>query len=410
MPQVQVQLLNAICKDKDVHVILGEDSEIFGSYAPEFDMLRDYYDRFRTAPSLDVVREQFPDVEEVPANAPSVYYVEILRAKYLTTQLDQLIRNAAGAIDNDRPATAILEKMQTEISKLGKFTGGPQDLDLNDVDYIVEHLESLREISAMNDGVPGIPTGFKSIDSAYTTGMAPGHLITLIGFTGKMKSMFAAMLALRALDAGKKVMYVNCEMNPEEQLERLIALKAAGLFSMTDWSRGDINIDEFRTWARDNLVNSPMFKMIRTRGVQQVTPNWIQSKIDKYKPDIVFADYAQLMFDNAKSGPMTTRMTNLSHETKNMATSNEIPVVLISAVTDGEGEKREGPPMLSQISWASAIEYDSNLCIAVHLHEDSRQIEIACRKNRRGPSFAFYLNATDVDRGIITENFDIPSV
>lgn len=406
MARTQVQLINAVCKDGDVHTILGEDIEVFGSYAREFETIRDYYNQYRKAPSIQLMVEQFPDLEIVDPGAPSSYYMGALRNTYVEGRVGELLEKAASALSNDMPAEKIIENMQTALSKMGKYTNGPKDVDLTDIDYIKESIAERKRISEDNDGVPGITTGFAAIDSAYTTGLAPGHLITLIGFTGKMKSMFAALLALACQGSGKKVMYVNLEMNPDEQIERLIALKGKGVFSMKDWSRGDIDEDMFNTWAREELTNSASFKMISTRGIDQVTPNWIQSKIEKYKPDIVFCDYAQLMWDNAKSGPMTPRMTNLSHELKNMATSNEIPVVLISAVTDGEGEKRSGPPLLSQISWASAIEYDSNLCMAVHLHEESGRIEIVCRKNRRGPLFDFELDASDVDRGKIVEVFD----
>jgi replicative DNA helicase len=407
MAQVQVQLLNAICKNKDVHVILGEDAQVFGSYQPEFEMVRDYYNQFRQPPSIEVVHERFPDIDIVDTHAESVYYLEQLRTSYLEAKLGELLKNAATAIDKERPAARVLENIQTTVATLSKYVGGPQDVDLTDLDHIKEHLAEVRKIAEDNDGVAGLSTGIAAWDSAYTTGLAPGNVCTLFGYSGKMKSMVAAYLANHFHDEGHKVMYINLEMNPDEQTERLIALKAKGLFSMTDWSRGDINEDDLDEWARKNLTGSPSFKMITTQGITEVTPNFIQGKIEKYKPDVVFLDYLQLMSDNAKSSQLTPRMMNLSGEIKQLATANNIPIVQIAAVGDEENDKRDQAPQIKQISWSKGIEFNSNLAVAIHLHNDSGMIEVACRKNRRGPLFNFLLDASQIDRGIIKEVYDV---
>jgi replicative DNA helicase len=98
-------------------------------------------------------------------------------------------------------------------------------------------------------------------------------------------------------------------------------------------------------------------------------------------------------------------MMNLSREVKLLAVTNNIPIVSITAVTDDEGKKREGPPQISQIAWSRGIEYDSNLVIAVHLHDETNIVEIAGRKNRHGPLFACYFQV-DFDRGRWVETYD----
>lgn len=403
----QVQLLNAIAQHGDAFVTFGENEAIWGSYTPEFEFVRDYFNKFRQSPSLEVLQGQFPDLESVEVTAPSTYYVGQLRKAHLDTELRNVIKGAAGAISRNEPVDAILQKLQTRVTTLGQFTDAPQDVNLTDLDHMKNHLDEVRRVAEENDGVAGIPTPFDSWNSCYTTGMAPGHVITMFGYSGKMKSMIAALLAVHAHDLKKRVMYVNMEMNPDEQTERLVALKAKGLFSMTDWSRGAINEADLNEWGRKNLLGSPDFMLITTEGVPNVTPNWISSKIEKYKPDIVFLDYLQLMDDNALSTQMTPKMMNLSSEIKKLATAHAIPIVQIAAVTDDENDKRDVAPQIKQISWSKGIEYNSNLAIAVHLHNDSGMVEVAARKNRRGDLFNCLLDASEVDRGIIREVFDV---
>ncbi len=49
------------------------------------------------------------------------------------------------------------------------------------------HYAAVRREAELNGGTLGIPTGFDFIDSAYVTGMAPGHLIVVIGYPGRGK-------------------------------------------------------------------------------------------------------------------------------------------------------------------------------------------------------------------------------
>jgi replicative DNA helicase len=111
------------------------------------------------------------------------------------------------------------------------------------------------------------------------------------------------------------------------------------------------------------------------------------------------------MSDNAKTGPMTPRMLNLSREVKMLAVTNNIPIVSITAVTDEDGDKRDGPPVLSQVAWSKGIEYDANLVIAIHRHDDTNIVEVVCRKSRHGDPFDFGFEV-DFDRGIWIERHD----
>jgi replicative DNA helicase len=201
-------------------------------------------------------------------------------------------------------------------------------------------------------------------------------------------------------------MIVSLEMSPEEQAQRAYAMMSSGLFTISDLSRGDINIDDFDQWSSKKLTGSSPFVVVSNEGSADVTPNVIQAKIDIHKPDFVILDYLQLMNDNAKTGSMTPRMLNLSREIKLMAVANNIPILSITAVTDEDGDKRDSPPVLSQVAWSKGIEYDANLVLSIHRHTDSNLVEVAARKNRHGDLCDFYFDV-DFNRGIWEEKFDL---
>lgn len=404
MPTAEANVLSAVCKNKDIHTIVGEDGEIFGAFKDAAEWMKGHYQKYREVPSGSLLETEFPDIELPEVKAPTAFYMDALRAQFVESKMQEIMTGAAKAMET-LPAPRVLEGLQTKLSRLNKYTTSVRDLDMTDMENAEEYFKKLRTIGDEN-GTPGIATGFASIDSSYPSGFAPGHNIVMMGYTGRMKSFVMDLLAIQAWKQGKTVMIISLEMTPEEQRERIYAMMASGLFKISDLARGDVALDNFREWGNKSLKGKSKFIVVSNEGSSEVTPNTIQAKIDLHKPDIVFLDYDQLMSDNAKTGGMTPRMMNLSRELKLLAVTNNIPVVHITAVTDEENDKRDSPPVLGQVAWSKAIEYDANLVIAVHRHTDSNIVEVVCRKNRHGDLFSFYFEV-DADRGIWIEKFSL---
>jgi replicative DNA helicase len=234
--------------------------------------------------------------------------------------------------------------------------------------------------------------------------MAPGHYIVTIGYPSRGKTWFTSYLAVKAWEQGFKPMIVSLEMSPEDMRNRIYGLMGSGLFRVSDFQQGSIDVDQFRSWGKKTLDDKQEFIIVSNDGMGEVTPSVIQAKIDQHQPDIVICDYMQLMSDNRKSDSLTPRMMNLSRELKLLAVTNNIPVIAISAVTMDDTGSQDDPPTLSQVAWSKAIEYDADMAMSVHRHANTDIIEVVSRKNRHGTEFGVYLNI-DLNRGIIEENF-----
>lgn len=402
MATKEAEVIAAVCANKDIHVVISEDRELFGIYGDAFDYIKEYYLNYRTTPDAQMLEKKFNELDLPETTAPTKYYLEELKENFLGSQLRIVNDKLAAALDKGNSKKALLEKVQEEIAKLGRYTMVGQDLNVTDLDAAEEHYEAIRKIAADNGGTPGISTGFKSIDSSYTTGMAAGHFIVVMGYTGRAKTWFSELLAMKAWEQKKKPMIISLEMTPEEQMERIHGLMGSGMWKMSDLARGDVNLDDFREWGKKKFRDGVDFVVPSLEGISELTPNHIQAKIDTHKPDIVIVDYLQLMKDNAKTQSMTPRMLNLSRELKMLATANGIPIVALTAVTDEDGDKRDGPPVLSQISWSSGIEYDANLAIAIHRVDDTNMVQAVGRKNRHGDLFNFHFEV-DFNAGIWEE-------
>lgn len=405
MGTYELDVISAVTQNKDIHHILGVENEMFGAYEDVAAWLKTYYLQHKSVPDKSLIVDVFPDIAMGEVKGVTPFYIERLREEYVRGRIGALVMKAGDALDKESPSV-VYQRLTTALAKLGKFSQVGKDVDVTDADLAREHFKRLREQGSLNGGSPGIQTGFKSIDSAYTTGMAPGHSIIVLGYTGRGKSMWSDLLAVKVWEQNRKPMIVSLEMSAYEQLERIYAIMGSGMFRISDLSRGNVSDQVFDDWADSVLKLKSEFVVVSSEGISVITPNVIQAKIDVHKPDLVILDYLQLMMDNSMTGAMTPRMLNLSREIKMLAVTNNIPIVSMTAVTDEDNDKRDSPPMLSQVSWSSGIEYDANLAMAIHLYDDTNLVECVGRKNRHGPLWDFKFEV-DFDQGIWTERFDI---
>ena len=384
-------VITAICENKDIATVLsGNVDEIFTSHRDVWEGLKSYYLKFKSIPDISVLTEKFKDFEPVKVKGETAYYLDQLKNEYLASRLRNLLLIAGSSLKTDA-SSRVIAQMQSELATLGKLTSNVRDVDLTDYKEAEKHFQAIKDRSDAMGGSPGIRTGFKAIDYAYPTGMAPGHLIVMIGWPGKGKTWFSSYLACKAWEQGFKPMIVSLEMTPENMRDRIYTMMGSGLFKASDFARGDIN----------------QFILVSNEGMGEVTPNVIQGKIDQYKPDIVILDYHQLFADNQNSKGPTERNMNISKSFKKLAMTNNIPIIDITAATAEETSDHDSPPMLSQVAWSKAIEYDADMAIAIHKNPDSNIMEIVSRKNRHGTEFGMYLD-WDLNRGIVQEVYDIP--
>ena len=400
-------VITAVCNNKDIATVLAENiDEIFTSHRDVWEGLKSYYLKFKAVPDVSVLTEKFKDFEPVTVKGETAYYLDTLKNEYLASRIRNLLLSSGASLKTEASGRVIAQ-MQAELNSLGKLTSNVRDVDLTDFKLAEQHFESVKNRSDAMGGSPGIMTGFKAIDYAYPTGMAPGHLIVMIGWPGRGKTWFSSYLACKAWEQGFKPMIISLEMTPENMRDRIYTMMGSGLFKASDFSRGNVDIDKFDEWGAKKFSNKNQFILVSNEGTGQVTPNTVQAKIDQHKPDLVILDYHQLFNDSSGAKSEVERNRNISRDFKLLAVRNNIPIIDITAATMDDVSDQDSPPLLSQVAWSKAIEYDADMAIAVHKTPDTNVIEIVSRKNRHGTEFGFYLD-WDLNRGIIQELYDKP--
>lgn len=402
---IESAVITAVCENKDISTVLADNiDEIFTSHRDVWEGLKSYYLKFKAVPDVSVLTERFKDFEPTKVKGETAYYLDQLKNEYLSSRIRNLLLTSGASLKTDA-SSRVIANMQKELSSLGKLTSNVRDVDLTDFKLAEKHFEAVKNRSDLMGGSPGIMTGFKAIDYAYPTGMAPGHLIVMIGWPGRGKTWLSSYLACKAWEQGFKPMIISLEMTPENMRDRIYTMMGSGLFKASDFARGAVDIDAFDDWGTKKFADKNQFILVSNEGAGEVTPAVVQAKIDQHKPDIVILDYHQLFADNQGSKAPTERNMNISKSFKALAMNNNIPIIDITAATMDDTTDQDGPPMMSQVAWSKAIEYDADMAIAVHKQPDSNVMEIVSRKNRHGTDFGFYLD-WDLNRGIITELYD----
>ena len=287
----EVTLISAVCKNKDISTLLADNvDDLFVSHKDVWESLKSYYYKFKAVPEIGILQEKFKDFEpDHNVKSETAYYLDKLKNEFLSAKLKNIILRSGSALKEDA-ASRVLAEMQSQLATLSRFTNNVRDLDITDVEAAERHFLSVKDRSAAMGGSPGIKTGFEAIDKAYPTGMAPGHLIVAIGWPGKGKTWFTSYLACKAWEQGFKPMIISLEMSPENMRDRIYTMLASPLFKASDLSRGDISIDDFRSWGQKRFENKNGFILVSNEGMADVTPNTVQGKIDQHKPDLVILE------------------------------------------------------------------------------------------------------------------------
>lgn len=404
MANIEAEVISAICENKDISTALtAQIDDMFISHADVWEGVKSYYYRHGSVPPADVLVRKFDDFVPEETSGPTDYYVDLLRDSFVRGNIKNYLLDAGKELRSE-PSRLVLDKLQSQLSRLSQYTAVAGDIDLSDFESAKRHYEQVHDNSELNGGNVGIMTGLKSFDASVPTGLAPGNLVILLGYSGRGKTWLAGYLATRAYTQGKKPMIASMEMTAEAMRDRIYSTMANGSFYVSDFQTGAIDTDDFNTWGKKQFKDKQSFTVVSSEGLSDISVSTLQGKIDQHQPDIVFVDYIQLMSDGAGNRNETEKIRNISRGLKRLALRNNIPVVAISAVTSAELNAPDTPPMLEQVSWSRSIQFDADLAIAVHKYDDTNIVECVSRKNRFGPDFCAYLEV-DFSRGMIKETF-----
>lgn len=393
----ELVVLSAVYGDHDVSAIAQARPELFQSYGDVRDFMVKYYGQYKELPPPRIVEEKFAVTMVGGDLGTTRHHIDELQNLYLSRQLREILRETS--IDlQDNKLTVAMNKMAMGSLNLRKQTENWRDLDITDIDSAIKYMEEVQRQKAL--GNYGVQFGIPGIDDFLPSGVIPGMFGLILGYPGRGKSFLTTLMAVRAWQRGKRVLYISLEMTEPEVRARIYTIVGEGTWSLRDLQRGDINISEFRSWVEDNFSEKEPLPIVSNDGTGRFTPASLRAKIDEYKPDIVFIDYLQLMGSNsANDGNETVRLKQISTELKILATSERVSIVGVVSATPDDATNMDTIPELGQVAWSKQLAYDADWMLAVGRSDNDPLMGVAWRKNRNGPLTDWILDC-NFDRGI----------
>ena len=289
---------------------------------------------------------------DVGAKGVTSFHANKIYEKYLLrkviVQSDQVKQKA---ISNDSDVYQSVVEAHTLFGELIEMRPtNVQDIE----DVISETLESIENKTSKLIG-----TGYQNLDK-YSGGLTRGEITIIGGRPGHGKTTVLINLLSKALEQGHRAMFFSRELPNSELLKKILCLESGklsyGMVRQNVYTEQDLkNMNEAieivrKKYSKDKFL---MFDNIKDFSLAS-------SEIKKFKPDIIFDDYIQLISCHGFNDTRRLQIEKLVNDYKWLAKETKAVVVLASQLNrfieraNTRGKTLE--PQLSDLAESGAIE------------------------------------------------------
>jgi replicative DNA helicase len=260
-------------------------------------------------------------------------------------------------------------------------------------------LEMLESIHGKHEGVTGVPTGFRDLDT-LTGGWQRSDLIIIAGRPSSGKTAFALSLAANAAMHRSKPTVTgvfSLEMSTQQLIMRLLCADArvdahavrTGRLPEDEWKRLSMAAGRL---ARANIFIDDTAAL----GILELRAKARRLKAE-HNAGLIIVDYLQLMQGPRGAENREKEISAISRSLKALAKELDIPVIALSQLSRAVEGRTDKRPILSDLRESGAIEQDADVVMFVHRPEmyiDPRsdrapevqgRAEIIVGKQRNGP-------------------------
>lgn len=373
MASWQQQLLSRVIRTGNLSEVLewGITVSDFtqGEMIGMFRMLEAYNSRPETAGSVlgpTAMQQKFPNFAlcDDPSMTTDALCVEV-RKDRIKTRTKQLLLEVDNLVDGD-PADAVSHLVQVATDLQNDCSPKKVDVHISDGVSRVWHTYQAVE---RGEQVSLAPWPWEPLQRV-TLGIRDTDYIVLYGRPKSMKSWVLCYLIgfLVSLEKDLRILIYTKEMDADEMFERIACVMAEVDYAR--FTQGALTPEEFANmrfvieWL-ESFRESMMVICLSGQDVSigQDTVPWLQSKIEHYKPHIVFVDGLYLMSDVNKARKTHDRVSNISRAMRQIILRNKIPVVA-TIQANREAAKNE-EANTDEIAFSDSIGQDCTMLIRV---------------------------------------------
>jgi replicative DNA helicase len=223
-------------------------------------------------------------------------------------------------------------------------------LALDTESTIVSHKQVMekrfeRYSQLLDDGKdePKITTGLSSLDARLGGGFTSGQLIAFAGNSGEGKSTMLYQVACDTAEAGNSAGYITLEMNPDENVVRLISRRSK-LGTVFQRKPSQLKHSTANDSPYQRLFNAHLDDQdLPIYYAEAISSGDIEAKIitmqQRYGIKIACVDYIQLV-EGKRAGTRALEIAMITRRLKNLAQRLQIAVIIASQLNE-DGKARE---------------------------------------------------------------------
>ena len=251
---------------------------------------------------------------------------------------------------------------------------------------LADSFDRLDELSKLDTGLRGLPTGFSDLDSMLA-GMQRSNLLILAARPGVGKTTLAINMA-QHLTVNEKIPvgFFSLEMSSEELVDRLLVAQA----DIDAWKlkTGKLSEDDFTKFsnAMGELAEAPLF-IDDSPGLSILEMRTKARRLQvESGVELIIVDYLQLAISRNLENRVQ-EVSEISQGLKNLAKELKIPVLALSQLSRAVEQRGTKRPQLADLRESGSIEQDADVVMFLW-REDEEKLEnmyLDISKHRNGP-------------------------
>lgn len=327
-----------------------------------FNFVIDYWNtsQMKSAPTPWALSQEFPGYTPlVDVNEETEYLAEKLRLRYVSNQLQDLMRRSATESVAD-PHGAL--KMLRDGSHSVSEAVSSRRLRTNMADTVSARRERYSQRENYPQGL-GVPYGLDLLD-IHTGGLLPGELCVVGAVAKTGKSMMGLHACAQAVRQGYKPLIYTLEMSLKECEDRLDCM-----FSGVSYDRlmhGRLSPTEILTLhqAQEELASLGGIQIERPEEGDRTVASLL-ARARQYGTDYLFIDQLPQLEVGHKTQSLKEHHATCVKQLKNALTKagSEIPCLLAAQLKRGEDE-------ITMQSFSNATEIEQTVDIALGLYRN----------------------------------------
>jgi replicative DNA helicase len=337
--------------------------------------------------------------DAVPSAANLLYYLEIVREKYILRKMIQTCTSVVGRVyDYEGKVDGLLDEVERDVLKISEERIENSAFSMKEL--VHKAINTIEEYHARQGMLTGIATGFVDFDK-MTSGLHGGEMIVIAARPSMGKTSLAMNIVEHAvLEEKVPVGVFSLEMTAESLVLRMLCSRSrVNMRNIRDGFLAERDFPKL-TGSAGKLANAPLY-IDDTAGLSILQLRAKARRMyQQYGIKMIVIDYLQLL--NASSSRIENRqqeIAQISNGIKALAKELNVPVIVLSQLNRELEKDKNRKPRLSDLRESGAIEQDADLVALLYKPEaekedddgvapdvESLPVNLLIAKQRNGPT------------------------